>query len=69
MRFRFLFIVAASLLLVQTGFAQGIAADAELQKGYLLGPGDEITGKVLGEAQFDFVATVNEDGKIEVPFF
>lgn len=38
-------------------------------KGYLLGPGDEITGKVLGEPQFDFVATVDEDGRIEVPFF
>ena len=38
-------------------------------KGYLIGPGDEITGKVLGEKEFDFVATVDEDGKIEVPFF
>lgn len=35
----------------------------------MVGPGDEITGKVLGEPQFDFVATVDEDGKIEVPFF
>ena len=42
---------------------------AEAQTGYLIGPGDEITGKVLGEPQFDFVATVDEDGKIEVPFF
>ena len=39
------------------------------QKGYMIGPGDEITGKVLGEPQYDFVATVDEDGKIEVPFF
>jgi len=38
-------------------------------KGYLLGPGDEVTAKVLGEPQFDFVATVDEDGKIAVPFF
>jgi polysaccharide biosynthesis/export protein len=44
-----------------------VAADA--QRGYLVGPGDEITGKVLGETEFDFVATVDEDGKIEVPFF
>ncbi len=42
---------------------------AEGPQGYLIGPGDEITGKVLGEPQFDFVATVDEDGKIEVPFF
>jgi polysaccharide export outer membrane protein len=36
---------------------------------YLVGPGDVITGKVLGEEQFDFTATIDEDGKIEVPFF
>jgi polysaccharide export outer membrane protein len=42
---------------------------SEGPQGYLIGPGDEITGKVLGEPQFDFVATVDEDGKIEVPFF
>lgn len=41
----------------------------DTQKGYLIGPGDEITGKILGEPQFDFVATVDDDGKIEVPFF
>ena len=42
---------------------------ADSTQGYLIGPGDEITGKVLGETQFDFVATVDEDGKFEVPFF
>lgn len=44
-------------------------ADADTQKGYLVGPGDEITAKVLGEPQFDFIATVDSNGKIEVPFF
>lgn len=43
--------------------------DPQIQRGYLVGPGDEITGKVLGEPQYDFVTTVDEDGKIEVPFF
>jgi polysaccharide export outer membrane protein len=43
--------------------------DPETERGYLLGPGDEITTKVLGEEQFDFVATIDEDGRIEVPFF
>ena len=52
-----------------TAFAQAVPIDADAQKGYLIGPGDEITGKVLGEAQFDFVSTVDEDGKLEVPFF
>ena len=37
--------------------------------GYLVGAGDIITGKVLGEGQFDFVATIDEDGKFQVPFF
>jgi polysaccharide export outer membrane protein len=36
---------------------------------YLLGPGDEITGRVLGEEQFNFTTFVNEDGNILVPFF
>ncbi|MCV4725945.1 polysaccharide biosynthesis/export family protein, partial [Escherichia coli] len=45
------------------------AQNDDARGGYLIGPGDEITGKVLGEPQFDFVATVDEDGRIEVPFF
>ncbi len=69
MHFRFLFVLAAALCLLQSSFAQNVPTDLENQKGYLLGPGDEITGKILGEPQFDFVATVDEDGKIEVPFF
>lgn len=43
--------------------------DPEIERGYMLGPGDEITTKVLGEEQFDFVATIDEDGRIGVPFF
>lgn len=46
-----------------------VAQNDETRGGYLIGPGDEITGKVLGEPQFDFVSTVDEDGRIEVPFF
>lgn len=59
------------LVFVVTGIAsaQVVPVSAVPQKGYMVGPGDEITGKVLGEPQFDFVATVDEDGKIEVPFF
>lgn len=49
--------------------SQAPPIDPQNEKGYLVGPGDEITGKVLGEPQYDFVVTVNEDGKIEVPFF
>lgn len=46
------------------------AASSQIQKsGYLIGPGDVITTKVLGEKDFDFVATVDEDGRFQVPFF
>ena len=48
--------------------AQKLPAAPPPSKGYLLWPGDEVTGKVMGEQDFDFVATVNEEGKIEVPF-
>ena len=74
MYLRILFILAVSFCLAQIAFAQAVAAEvvpagADSQKGYMIGPGDEVTGKVLGETQFDFVATVDQDGKIEVPFF
>ena len=55
-----------ALFLAPSMLAQGAGGTAS--KGYLIGPGDEISGKVVGEQQFDFVATVNEDGNIMVPF-
>src|SRR5687768_7068014 len=56
-------------ILVSFLFMGGVMAQMPTPaKAYLLGPGDEVTGKVLGESQFDFVATVNEDGFIQVPF-
>jgi len=60
----------ALLFVSATGFVIGQApvSPSDTQKGYMLGPGDEVTGKVLGEPQFDFVATVDADGHIEVPF-
>lgn len=60
--------------LMHTAFSQETtplaspSASTVSRGGYLLGPGDEVTVKVLGEQQFDFVATVSEDGKIEIPF-
>ena len=68
MRFNLLLLCALALFAFQLTFAQTIPVNAEGPKGYLVGPGVEITGKVLGESQFDFVATVDEDGKIEIPF-
>lgn len=57
------------LTLAFAAFGQSAPVVAAPQQAYLIGPGDEVTGKVLGESQFDFVATVDENGKIEVPFF
>jgi polysaccharide biosynthesis/export protein len=37
-------------------------------KGYLIGAGDKIVVKVMGEPQFDFEARIDEDGVIQVPF-
>lgn len=68
MHFKLILIIIAISSLGAVSFAQIPAADDD-QKGYLLGPGDVVTGKVLGEPQFDFVASVDENGKIEVPFF
>jgi polysaccharide export outer membrane protein len=54
--------------LFQTVFAQDVVPAPE-SRGYLVGPGDVITAKVLGESQFDFISTVDENGNIEVPFY
>jgi polysaccharide export outer membrane protein len=67
LRFFVVFVLFVSFAVVASG--QNPPVDTSSQRGYLIGPGDEITGKVLGESQFDFVATVDENGKIEVPFF
>jgi len=60
-----------SLLIFATftfaAFAQ-VPTAPDTPKGYMLGPGDVVTGKVLGESQFDFEATIDADGKIEIPF-
>lgn len=48
--------------------AQTPGSSVPPSKGYMLRPGDELEGKVTLEPQFDFKATVNEDGMIEVPF-
>lgn len=54
---------------IQNKTAPTTNASTTQKSGYLVGPGDVITAKVLGEPQFDFVATVDEDGRFQVPFF
>lgn len=69
MRVKSLFLFALMIGLCQFVIGQNVMIDPDSDRGYLVGPGDEITGRVLGEQQFDFVATVDEDGKFQVPFF
>lgn len=63
-----IFILALTLGLFPTAFGQETAATNQIQQGYLIGPGDVITGKVMTDSEFDFVSTVDEDGKIQVGF-
>ena len=46
----------------------GVNSIAQDTRGYLLGIGDEIEVKVLGEPDFGGNFTVDEDGKIQLPF-
>jgi protein involved in polysaccharide export with SLBB domain len=48
--------------------AQEPVIDVSLSRQSVLGPGDEIAGRVVGESEYDFAAFVNEDGYVEVPF-
>jgi polysaccharide biosynthesis/export protein len=66
MKYRYLFVLFSALAL--NTFSTGQVIDASLSKGSVLGPGDEITGKVVGESEYDFTAFVNENGYVEVPF-
>ena len=68
MKFYAIFGFVVSVFLSGLVSAQDAPVGTVVQKGYMISPGDEITGKVLGETQFDFVATVDENGRIEVPF-
>lgn len=55
--------------LSQISPAQVTVINADGGRGYLVGPGDVLTIKVLGEKDLEVESvTVDEDGKIEVPF-
>nr|MBA2735557.1 SLBB domain-containing protein [Pyrinomonadaceae bacterium] len=63
-------ILTLALVLCGISFGQEILVKPEPEKVYLVGPGDVISIKVLDEPQFNVESTtVDEDGKIEVPFF
>ena len=65
MKYSFIFLILA-LFLTSTSFGQEAA---DVQKGYLVGPGDVLTIKVLSEKDFDLDAvTVDEDGRFTIPY-
>ena len=68
MNLRFLTVLALAFSFAIAASGQNLSTSPAPQGAYLIGPGDEVTVKVLGESQFDFVSTVDENGKIEVPF-
>ena len=64
-------VLALSVLIAfaPVGSGQDIkSVDDSEAAGYLVGPGDKIQGKVLGEPEFDFVAEIDETGKFSIPF-
>ena len=69
MKLKVLMFCILTLGLAQIAFAQEANVNSQPQRGYQVGPGDVIEGKVLGESEFNFVATIDEDGKFQVPFF
>ena len=66
-RFFTLFVLFAALGISIS--AQKPAGDPSVGKGYLIGPGDVLSIKAVGEPTFDVEAlTVDEDGMIILPF-
>ena len=72
----FIFLICGSIANAQnsspapenTVNAQNPPSDASFSRGYTLGPGDMVAGGLLGELGYDFVATVDENGMLEIPF-
>lgn len=52
-----------------TAFGQDVPQNSETGRGYLVGPGDKLSIKVLGEEAFNAEPRIDEDGKFQVPFF
>ena len=70
MKLKVLFLFITALCVSQISFAQETIVTADSLRGYLVGPGDVVAIKVMGEPDFSVdQATVDEDGKIQVPFF
>ena len=68
MKKNLLWLFLTAVCLVQVVIAQD-PVTSPVRKPYTIGPGDQLTIKVLGEKDFDAVAVVDENGNIELPFF
>lgn len=66
MKYKYLLTVVIFFFLTLSASAQ--TDKPQISRGYLLSPGDEIAVKVLGEEQFGFAGTVDENGQLTVPF-
>lgn len=54
---------------VAAGLGQGIVPVSDTGRGYLIGPGDVLTIKALGEPSFDIEKiNVDEEGKLYIPY-
>jgi polysaccharide export outer membrane protein len=70
MKLKVLVLFALACLTSQISFAQETIVNASGVRGYMLGPGDVVSITVFGEKDFNVdAATVDEDGKIQIPFF
>lgn len=70
MKLKVLVLFAFACLTSQVSFAQETVVSADSLRGYMLGPGDIVSIRVFGEKDFDVEeAAVDEDGKIQIPFF
>jgi polysaccharide export outer membrane protein len=67
MKIRLLLLLSALCLSFFSVYSQTLPIPA--RSGYLIGPGDVLSIKALGERDFDIDAlTVDEDGKIQLPY-
>src|SRR5215204_6861774 len=70
MKLKVLILLALALCTSQLSFAQETIVNGDGLRGYMVGPGDVVTISVFGEKEFNVeAATVDEDGKIRMPFF
>jgi polysaccharide biosynthesis/export protein len=70
MKLKVLVLFALVFCTSQISLAQEAAVNSAALRGYMIGPGDVVSIKVFGEKDFDIdETTVDEDGRIQIPFF